>query len=159
VTAASAPRRAGSDEGYVLDLCDEVLGSPSQRQARFEWLLGDPSTRTGRRTQLPVDGYWPVESLVVEYRERQHDEAVAFFDKPDRLTATGVPRGEQRKTYDERRDVEIPAGAAPDSQAAAHALAVEQAHRAAGAPVTPGLTSRDHPVPGTRKDTDRGLER
>lgn len=50
-------------------------------------------------------------------------------------------------------------GAAPDPRAVAHALAVEQANRAAGQQITPGLTSGDQPVPGTRKDTDRGMER
>lgn len=36
-------RRADSDEHYVLDLCDELLGVPGIRQARFDWLRGDPS--------------------------------------------------------------------------------------------------------------------
>ncbi|MEU9453096.1 hypothetical protein [Streptomyces sp. NPDC048277] len=31
------------------------------------------------------------------------------FDKPDRLTVSGVHRGEQRALYDARRDAEIPA--------------------------------------------------
>ena len=97
-----------SDECYVLDLCDEVLGCASERQASFPWLRGD-LTANGRRVPLRVDGYWPSLALVVEYRELQHDQPVAFFDKPDQLTATGVPRGEQRRVYDIRRDVEIPA--------------------------------------------------
>lgn len=117
VDVAAAPARRGSrsradsDEAYVLDLCDEVLGSVSQRQATFDWLRGDPSAKTGSRRRLPVDGYWEAESLVVEYRERQHDQAVAFFDKPDRLTVSGVHCGLQRRLYDERRDTEIPAHA------------------------------------------------
>jgi hypothetical protein len=45
----------------------------------------------------------------VEYRERQHDQPVAHFDKPDRLTVSGVHRGLQRALYDRRREVEIPA--------------------------------------------------
>ena len=40
--------------------------------------------------------------------ERQHDEAVAFFDKPHVLTVSGVHRGEQRRIYDERRLELIP---------------------------------------------------
>jgi hypothetical protein len=39
--------RETSDETYVLDLCDEILGEPGQRQARFGWLLGHPG-RDGR---------------------------------------------------------------------------------------------------------------
>ncbi|WP_238995123.1 hypothetical protein [Gordonia sp. JH63] len=37
--------RRASDELYVLDLCDEILGVPEIRQARFDWLRGDPSPR------------------------------------------------------------------------------------------------------------------
>lgn len=99
--------RANSDEFYVLDLCDEVLGEIGLRQHRFEWLLGDPGA-SGRRVRLPVDGYWPVASLVVEYRERQHDQPVTHFDKPDRLTISGVHRGLQRARYDTLRDELIP---------------------------------------------------
>ncbi|MGN9790051.1 hypothetical protein ACTMTU_02955 [Streptomyces sp. OZ13] len=61
--------------------------------------------------RLPVDAYWPGHQLVVEYRERQHDQPVPHFDKPDRLTVSGVHRGEQRALYDSRRDTEIPAHA------------------------------------------------
>jgi hypothetical protein len=100
--------RADSDEGYVLDLCDELLNERGLRQHRFEWLLGDPG-RTGRQVRLPVDGFWAGHHLVVEYREIQHDHPVAHFDKPDRLTISGVHRGLQRALYDARRDTEIPA--------------------------------------------------
>ena len=34
--------RAESDEAYVLDLCDAILGEPASRQHRFDWLVGDP---------------------------------------------------------------------------------------------------------------------
>jgi hypothetical protein len=100
--------RETSDEFYVLDLCDEVLGEVGRRQARFDWLRGDPNHR-GRAVRLAVDAYWPEHGLVVEYRELQHDRAVPHFDKPDRLTLSGVHRGLQRKIYDQRRDELIPA--------------------------------------------------
>lgn len=100
--------RDASDEEYVLDLCDEVLNERGLRQHRFEWLVGDPGTN-GRAVRLPVDGFWPDANLVVEYRERQHDHPVAHFDKPDRLTVSGVHRGAQRAIYDARRDEQIPA--------------------------------------------------
>ena len=58
---------------------------------------------------MPVDAYYAARRLVVEYRERQHDEPVAHFDKPYVLTVSGVHRGIQRRIYDERRAVEIPA--------------------------------------------------
>jgi hypothetical protein len=100
--------RNNSDESYVIDLCDDVLGERASRQHRFDWLLGDPSA-SGRRARLPVDAYWARHRLVVEYRELQHDRPVPHFDKPDRLTVSGVHRGMQRALYDARRDMEIPA--------------------------------------------------
>ncbi len=100
--------RAASDEFYVIDLCDEVLGEAALRQHRFPWLVGDPSPKTGRTAGLPVDAYWPNRNLVVEFYERQHSEAVPFFDKPDRVTVSGVSRGEQRAMYDERRRQLVP---------------------------------------------------
>jgi len=108
-----APARRGrarseSDAGYVLDLCDELLEERGSREHTFPWLLGDPG-KTSARRQLPVDAYYVGHGLVIEYRERQHDEPVAFFDKPERMTVSGVHRGEQRRRYDERRDREIPA--------------------------------------------------
>ncbi|WP_084349426.1 hypothetical protein [Janibacter limosus] len=100
--------RANSDEAYVLDLCDQVLGERSRRQHRFDWLLGDVG-KNGSARRLPVDGYWPGCGLVVEYRELQHDRPTAHFDKPDRLTVSGVHRGIQRAIYDARREELIPA--------------------------------------------------
>ena len=88
------------DEVYVIDLCDEVLGMKSSRQYRFPFLLGD----SGKA--LPVDAYYEQLSLVVEYCERQHTEAVAFFDR--KQTVSGVSRGEQRRIYDERRKEILP---------------------------------------------------
>jgi hypothetical protein len=100
--------RADSDEAYVLDLCDAIIGEPASRQHRFDWLVGDPG-RNGRSRTLPVDAFYVTRGLVVEYRERQHDEPVAHFDKPNVLTVSGVHRGIQRRIYDERRAIEIPA--------------------------------------------------
>lgn len=73
--------------------------------------LGCPGTRR-RRPVVPSYfqsiGYWPGLKLVVEFYERQHSEPVPFFDKPDRVTVSGVPRGQQRAIYDERRRERIP---------------------------------------------------
>ncbi|UEA25155.1 hypothetical protein LK464_03615 [Mycobacteroides abscessus subsp. abscessus] len=71
-------RRADSDEHYVLDLCDELLGVPGIRQARFDWLRGDPSPARPRGTELSVDGYWPDLQLVVEFQEEQHSAPSPF---------------------------------------------------------------------------------
>ena len=88
------------DELYVIDLCDEILNLKAKRQHRFPFLLGD----SGKG--LPVDAYYEEMNLVVEYCERQHSEAVPFFDR--RLTVSGVGRGEQRRIYDERRREILP---------------------------------------------------
>ncbi|MEO6118506.1 MAG: hypothetical protein ABIP37_05490, partial [Methylotenera sp.] len=88
------------DEFYILELCDEVLKHIASRQHRFEFLRGD----SGRK--LPVDAYYSDLKLVIEYRERQHSEAVTLFDK--RMTVSGVSRGQQRAKYDELRRQETP---------------------------------------------------
>jgi hypothetical protein len=99
--------RRDSDEQYVMDLCDQVLGTHGLRQHRFDWLLGDPGKR-GNRVRLPIDGYWPEHALVIEYRERQHDQPTPHFDHPERLTVSGVHRGIQRAIYDKRREELVP---------------------------------------------------
>lgn len=101
-------RRSDSDEAWVLDLCDAILGEQSRRQHSFDWLRGDRSLKTGRRRRLPVDAYYPKSRIVVEYCERQHFEPVAHFDKPGQLAATGMPRREQRSRYDALRERVIP---------------------------------------------------
>ncbi|MGW6980684.1 hypothetical protein ACWGE1_14745 [Streptomyces sp. NPDC054932] len=100
--------RDASDEAYVVGLCERILGEDALTQHRFDWLLGDPGSG-GRRVRLPVDAYWPGHQLVVEYRELQHDRPMPHFDKPHRLTVSGVHRGEQRALYDARREEQIPA--------------------------------------------------
>jgi hypothetical protein len=96
-----------SDEAYVIDLCDYALRRSASRQHTFGFLLGDPD-KNGLCRKLPVDAYYEELELVIEYGERQHTEAVAFFDKPHRITVSGVHRGEQRRIYDERRKQLIP---------------------------------------------------
>ncbi|MBL7694843.1 MAG: hypothetical protein JNK91_08350 [Ferruginibacter sp.] len=92
--------RSNSDESYIIDLCDKVLKQKAMRQHMFDFLCGDSGTR------LPVDAYYPNLNLVIEFREKQHTEAVKFFDK--KQTVSGVGRGEQRKLYDQRRRKVLP---------------------------------------------------
>jgi hypothetical protein len=99
-------RRANSDEHYIIGLCDQVLGERALRGHRFDFLRGDPGKHGSAR--LPVDAFYEHRNLVVEYYERQHCEAVPHFDKPDRITVSGVSRGEQRRVYDERRRTVLP---------------------------------------------------
>lgn len=96
--------RKDSDEAYVIDLCDEVLGIQASRQHTFPFLVGDGA----HPRCLPVDAYYEPLNLVVEYRELQHSESVPFFDKPDKKTVSGVSRGEQRVLYDNRRRNVLP---------------------------------------------------
>lgn len=100
--------RSHSEEAYVVGLLEDVLGAPALRGHRFDWLRGDPTAR-GRGVPLPVDAYWPAYNLVVEVYERQHDEPVPHFDKVERVTVSGVHRGEQRRIYDQRRRDLLPA--------------------------------------------------
>lgn len=95
-------QRKDSDEFYIIDLCDEVLGTKASRQHTFDFLRGDGNP--GRK--LPVDAYYPELNLVIEYRERQHTESVAFFNK--KTTVSGVSRDEQRRIYDQRRRDVLP---------------------------------------------------
>lgn len=98
--------RENSDEHYVIDLCDDVLGEIASRQYRFEFLRGDPNKRNPLGDRLPVDAYYESLNLVVEYYERQHTESVQYFNK--RNTVSGVTRDEQRRIYDERRRNVLP---------------------------------------------------
>ncbi|WP_433988835.1 hypothetical protein SuNHUV7_26130 (plasmid) [Pseudoseohaeicola sp. NH-UV-7] len=97
--------RNHSDEAWVIDQCNKVLGLAAIRQHRFPFLVGDPGP-SGRQVPLPVDAYYPDLGLVIEYHERQHTSSVPFFDK--RKTVSGVGRGEQRRLYDERRRELLP---------------------------------------------------
>lgn len=92
--------RKDSDESYVIDICDEVLGLTASRQHRFDFLVGD----SGRK--LPVDAYYKDIDVVVEYCESQHTVSTPFFD--NKKTVSGISRGEQRKIYDLRRAEVLP---------------------------------------------------
>lgn len=100
--AKKSGKRQERDEHYIIDLCDEILGITGSRQHRFPFLVGDSGVK------LPVDVYYEQLNLVIEYNEQQHTKAVKHFDKPDKLTVSGVHRGEQRKIYDQRKRVLLP---------------------------------------------------
>lgn len=99
-------KRCHSDEHYIINLCDEVLGEQASRQHSFDFLRGDKRKLSSRGRKLPVDAYYDSLNLVVEYYERQHFESVKYFNKKD--TISGVTRDEQRKIYDERRKKVLP---------------------------------------------------
>lgn len=102
----SIPAKKHRDEDYIIDLCDDILGIKASRQHRFNFLLGDLHSNGVTRTKLPVDAYYASKNLVIEFHERQHTEAVSHFDKPNKMTVSGVHRGEQRAKYEQlRRDL------------------------------------------------------
>lgn len=68
------------DEIYVIDLCDEILGTKALRQHCFDFLRGD-SINGKRGRKLRVDAYYESKNLVIEYNEKQHTEDVDFFDR------------------------------------------------------------------------------
>lgn len=103
----SVSAKSNRDEHYVIDILDKILGKEALRQHAFDFLRGD-ATEGKQGRKLPVDAYYPELKLVVEYMEVQHINPVRFFDKPDKMTVSGVHRGEQRKIYDERRRKLIP---------------------------------------------------
>ncbi len=88
---------------YVIGLLDEILDGGVEWEKRYPWALGDRSGKTGRRAQLSFDAVWEARRLVVEVDEDQHRRPVTFWDKPDRLTVSGVDRREQRRIYDVRK--------------------------------------------------------
>jgi hypothetical protein len=92
----------GRTEEHVVGLLEQLLG-PCERQRRFAWARGDVSARTGRAAMLPFDAVWEARRLIVEIDEDQHTRSTRFFDKPQRMTVSGVHRGQQRALYDERK--------------------------------------------------------
>jgi len=92
--------RGASDESYVIDLCDGILGRQATRQKCFDFLRGDRN-ENGNQATLPVDAYYEELGMVVEYWERQHEYPAPFWDR--KMTCSGCTRGEQRRIYDKRK--------------------------------------------------------
>jgi len=100
---ASSVEVIGAIANYVIGLLTELLGEPPELEKTYAWALGDLSPKTGRARRLPFDAVWESRRLIVEVDEDQHRRPVAHFDKPERLTVSGVHRGEQRGLYAERK--------------------------------------------------------
>jgi hypothetical protein len=84
-------------------LVDEIVGEAAARKKRFPRTLGDARGKTGRRVALPFDAVWPGLRLMAEADEDQRWRALPHFDKPNRLTVSGVDQGAQRRMYDLRK--------------------------------------------------------
>jgi hypothetical protein len=71
--------RVSSDEHYIVDLCDHVLGREARRQHTFEFLIGDLGRHGRRGKRLPVDAYYEDLALVIEFMESQHSTEIPFL--------------------------------------------------------------------------------
>ncbi len=93
----------GAIANYVIGLVSELLSEEPEREKTYPWALGDLSAKTGRARRLPFDAVWEARRLIVEVDEDQHWRPVAFWDKPQMITVSGVHRGAQRRLYDQRK--------------------------------------------------------
>jgi hypothetical protein len=82
----------GSDEFYLVNLCDELLKEKASRKHTFDTLVGKLHKKGKGRTKLPLDAYYEKAKLVIE-----------FFEKKETLEAP--EREAQRKFYDQRKKV------------------------------------------------------
>lgn len=99
---------AREDQNYIIDLCDEVLHIKAKREHRFNFLRGDKSRKYPNGMELPVDAYYEQLNLVIEFEESHHSKPVKLFDKPGKLTISGIVRAEQRIKYVELRKTVLP---------------------------------------------------
>ena len=74
---------------YATQLLVELLG-PGETDKRFYWCRGDSRNPADVGRTLPLDAVWESRKLIVDVDERQHGEPVDFFDKPQRMTVSGV---------------------------------------------------------------------
>jgi len=56
-----------SDENYLINLCDELLGKEASRKHTFDTLVGNLHKRGKGRTKLPLDAYYKDLKLVIEF--------------------------------------------------------------------------------------------
>lgn len=94
-----------SDEYYLVNLCDEILGKEASRKHTFESIVGNLHKRGKGRTKLPVDAYYEDLKLVIEFRqvresqeelseqEKARLEQIAYYDD---LKKKGVLKKELR---------------------------------------------------------------
>lgn len=98
----SKTRRENSDEFYILDLCDELLGEKASRKHTFSNLLGDMHKRGKTRTKLPVAAFYEKANFVIEFIEKEN-KTEQHLEKLDVMTVSGITRSEQIEKYNKRR--------------------------------------------------------
>lgn len=62
-----------SDEFYLVNLCDELLGQEGSRKHMFDTLVGKLHKRGKGRTKLPLDAYYEDLKLVIEFSRKDVD--------------------------------------------------------------------------------------
>lgn len=72
------------DEIYVIDLCDEILGTKALRQHCFDFLRGD-SINGKRGRKLRVDAYYESKNLVIEYNGKNNIPRMLLFSIEKKL--------------------------------------------------------------------------
>ncbi len=82
-----------SDENYLINLCDELLGKEAARKHTFDTLVGNLHKRGKGRTKLPLDAYYKDLKLVIEFF--QTNKPVEELDEKEQA------RIAQIKYYDE----------------------------------------------------------
>lgn len=83
-----------SDEYYLVNLCDEILGEEASRKHTFDSIVGNLHKRGKGRTKLPVDAYYEDLDLVIEFFKAQPETQ-------EELTEEEKARNEQITYYDE----------------------------------------------------------
>ncbi|QHI36909.1 hypothetical protein IMCC3317_22790 [Kordia antarctica] len=82
-----------SDENYLLNICDELLGQEASRKHTFDTLVGNLHKRGKGRTKLPVDAYYKELKLVMEFF--QQNKPFEELDEKEQARITQI------KYYDE----------------------------------------------------------
>lgn len=98
----SSSMRYKSDETYIIDLCDKVLGQKAYRQKKFAFLMGDLHKDEKTKTKLPVDAYYEDLQLAIEFYIKKDLETESANKKAEKNTISGMPRSEQRVRYEQR---------------------------------------------------------
>jgi len=92
--------KSQSDEHYLTNHCDDLLGVPALRNFKFNFILGNYHKDGKTRSALPVSAYYPEHNLVIEYIV---PEGAISIDHPKRQTSEGTKRAELMGIYAERK--------------------------------------------------------
>ncbi|MEQ8241189.1 MAG: hypothetical protein RIA69_18385 [Cyclobacteriaceae bacterium] len=92
--------KSQSDEHYLINHCDDLLGVTALRNFKFNFILGNYHKDGKTRSSLPVSAYYPEHNLVIELIV---PEDAISIDHPKRQTPEGTKRAELMGIYAERK--------------------------------------------------------